>query len=321
MTPQPTWACFLPELTPAPVGVVFQEEPRSQHPSPQRTISPSRMPILKAGRTSRRSSTPAASPSRPRTPTSACDVRADGEAAGGAERVRLRRQAPDAVRRLAFGEDVPAGPQRGDAGAEGAGQPPRVFRYRFNSREGVDHRRHVPEGDAARLSGRDLEDGQGRLVRTLPNGSQIWFGGLDDPEAGREDPRDGVRDASTSTSAARSRTRASASRSPAWRNRSTRRSGRQPSPLKPRVYYDENPPSQAHWTYAVHPEAGSGDEGKAASPIPTTTPGSRSTRPTTPRTSPATTSTRSTRCRRGCASASATASSPTPRLARCSPTR
>jgi hypothetical protein len=39
--------------------------------------------------------------------------------------------------------------------------------------------------------------------------------------------------------------------------------GREPKPLKPRVYYDENPPSKAHWTYKlfmlkVDPDSGLG---------------------------------------------------------------
>jgi hypothetical protein len=68
--------------------------------------------------------------------------------------------------------------------------------------------------------------------------------------------------------------------------------------LRPRVYYDENPPSKAHWTYKlfvqkIDPETNepmARPDDYAAFKI---NPG------TTPRTSPTATSTRWTACRRG----------------------
>jgi phage terminase large subunit len=87
---------------------------------------------------------------------------------------------------------------------------------------------------------------------TLPNGSQIWFAGLDDKE--RAEKILGMEFVTIyfnecSPDPAREHRN---SRSPAWRSRSTRTlPGREPSPLKPRVYYDENPPSKAHWSYKL----------------------------------------------------------------------
>jgi phage terminase large subunit-like protein len=82
-------------------------------------------------------------------------------------------------------------------------------------------------------------------------------------------------------------TRAATWRSPAWRRAGRPGDrGRAPSPLKPRVYYDENPPSKAHWTYKLFIQK-LDPETRLPLAKPATTPGSRSTPRTTPRTSPA----------------------------------
>ena len=83
------------------------------------------------------------------------------------------------------------------------------------------------------------------------NGSQIWFGGLDDKE--RTEKILGMEFVTIYLN--------EASQIP-WGSRNvalTRLAqlvdqdleGRDPKPLKPRMYYDCNPPSKAHWTYKV----------------------------------------------------------------------
>lgn len=83
------------------------------------------------------------------------------------------------------------------------------------------------------------------------NGSQIWFGGLDDKE--RTEKILGMEFVTIYLN--------EASQIP-WNSRNialTRLAqkvdqvieGREPTQLKPRMYYDCNPPSKAHWTYKV----------------------------------------------------------------------
>lgn len=85
----------------------------------------------------------------------------------------------------------------------------------------------------------------------LENGSEIWFGGLDDKE--RAEKILGMEFATVYLN--------EASQIP-WHSRNialTRLSqrveqqieGRAPVALKPRMYYDCNPPSKAHWTYRL----------------------------------------------------------------------
>lgn len=85
----------------------------------------------------------------------------------------------------------------------------------------------------------------------LDNGSEIWFGGLDDKE--RAEKILGMEFATVYLN--------EASQIP-WHSRNialTRLSqrveqqieGRAPVALKPRMYYDCNPPSKAHWTYRL----------------------------------------------------------------------
>jgi phage terminase large subunit-like protein len=85
----------------------------------------------------------------------------------------------------------------------------------------------------------------------LENGSQIWFGGLDDKE--RTEKILGMEFVTIYLN--------EASQIP-WNSRNvalTRLAqrvmqeieGREPVPLKPRMYYDCNPPPKSHWTYKV----------------------------------------------------------------------
>jgi hypothetical protein len=83
------------------------------------------------------------------------------------------------------------------------------------------------------------------------NGSQIWFGGLDDKERaekilGMEFVTIYLNEASQIPQASRDMavTRLA-------QHVMQEIEGREPVPLKPRMYYDCNPPSKAHWTYKL----------------------------------------------------------------------
>jgi phage terminase large subunit-like protein len=83
------------------------------------------------------------------------------------------------------------------------------------------------------------------------NGSQIWFGGLDDKE--RTEKILGQEYATiylNETSQIPYGSRETAVTRLAQKAEQVI-DGRNPSPLKPRMYYDCNPPSKAHWTYKL----------------------------------------------------------------------
>lgn len=86
---------------------------------------------------------------------------------------------------------------------------------------------------------------------SLPNGSQIWFGGLDDKERtekilGQEYVTIYLNECSQIPQQSRdvAVTRLAQAVDAVMKGRPNER-------LKPRMYYDENPPSKAHWTYKL----------------------------------------------------------------------
>lgn len=88
----------------------------------------------------------------------------------------------------------------------------------------------------------------------FPNGSQIWFGGLDDKERtekilGQEYATIYLNECSQIPASSRETavTRLAQKVCQAI-------DGRPPQPLKPRMYYDCNPPSKAHWSYRLFVE-------------------------------------------------------------------
>ena len=90
-------------------------------------------------------------------------------------------------------------------------------------------------------------------IATLPNKSEIWFGGLDDKERtekilGKEFATIYLNECSqipqTSRDLAVTRLAQSC----------TQTVGGQTAPLQPRMYYDCNPPSKGHWTYRLFVE-------------------------------------------------------------------
>lgn len=98
---------------------------------------------------------------------------------------------------------------------------------------------------------------------TLPNGSEIWFGGLDDKERtekilGMEFATIYLNECSqipySSVGVAITRLAQKVDQVV---------NGRPSVPLKPRMYYDCNPPSKAHWSYKLFVEKRDPDSGKA----------------------------------------------------------
>jgi phage terminase large subunit-like protein len=82
------------------------------------------------------------------------------------------------------------------------------------------------------------------------NGSQIWFGGLDDKERtekilGQEHATIYLNECSQIPQVSRDTALTRLAQ------QVTQQIGDQESPLKPRMYYDANPPSKAHWSYKL----------------------------------------------------------------------
>jgi phage terminase large subunit-like protein len=89
---------------------------------------------------------------------------------------------------------------------------------------------------------------------TLPNGSQVWFGGLDDKERtekilGQEYATIYLNECSQIPQSSRE---TAVTRLAQLVDQSI--DGRPTTPLKPRMYYDCNPPSKAHWSYKLFVE-------------------------------------------------------------------
>lgn len=88
----------------------------------------------------------------------------------------------------------------------------------------------------------------------FPNGSQIWFGGLDDKERtekilGMEFVTIYLNECSQIPKSSRDLVVTRLAQQVVQKIQ-----GREDTPLKPRMYYDCNPPSKAHWTYVLFVE-------------------------------------------------------------------
>jgi len=126
-----------------------------------------------------------------------------------------------------------------------------IFRYRFNSVKAS-----VIADTFPKVMRRAFHEVAYKLDKTdwyatFPNGSQLWFGGLDDAE--RAEKILGMEFATIyfnecsqipyeSRNVAITRLAQSVDQEI---------SGSDGRPLKPRIYYDENPPSKGHWTYRL----------------------------------------------------------------------
>jgi PBSX family phage terminase large subunit len=126
-----------------------------------------------------------------------------------------------------------------------------MFRFRFNSIKSSVVLDTFPKVMRAAFPGVAYRIDKTDWFVTFENGSQLWFGGLDDKD--RTEKILGMEFATIALN--------ECSQIPyASRNMALTRlaqlveqqiEGRNAEPLQPRMYYDENPPSKAHWTYRL----------------------------------------------------------------------
>jgi hypothetical protein len=142
-----------------------------------------------------------------------------------------------------------------------------ILRFRFNAVKASIIYDTFPKVMEVAFPGVSFELNKTDWFAEFPNGSQIWFGGLDDKERtekilGQEYVTIYLNEASQIP----------------WNSRNvalTRLAqkvmqdvkGRQPAQLKPRMYYDCNPPPKSHWTYSAFHDK-KDPETKAALPNP-----------------------------------------------------
>jgi hypothetical protein len=126
-----------------------------------------------------------------------------------------------------------------------------ILRFRFNAVKASIIYDTFPNAMEIAFPGVKYELNKTDWFATLDGGSQIWFGGLDDKERtekilGQEYVTIYLNEASqipwNSRNVALTRLAQKVEQNMA---------GRQASPLKPRMYYDCNPPPKSHWTYAA----------------------------------------------------------------------
>jgi len=126
-----------------------------------------------------------------------------------------------------------------------------MFRYRFNSIKSSVVLDTFPKVMREAFAGVAYKIDKTDWFVTFPNGSQLWFGGLDDKD--RTEKILGMEFATIALN--------ECSQIPyASRNMALTRLAQQVdqviegmpvTALRPRMYYDENPPSKAHWTYRL----------------------------------------------------------------------
>lgn len=126
-----------------------------------------------------------------------------------------------------------------------------LFRFRFNSIKSSVILDTFPKVMRLCFPGQTCKLDKTDWYATFENGAQLWFGGLDDKERtekilGMEFVTIGLNECSQIPYASRNMalTRLAQQVDQVVE-------GRDPVPLKPKMYYDENPPSKAHWTYRL----------------------------------------------------------------------
>lgn len=124
-----------------------------------------------------------------------------------------------------------------------------MFRYRFNSIKASVILDTFPKVMRLAFPGVQFKLDKTDFYATFPNGSQLWFAGLDDKE--RAEKILGMEFVTLAFNECSQIPYASIELA---RTRLAQQvdqviDGKAAKPLKPRVYYDENPPSKAHWTY------------------------------------------------------------------------
>lgn len=126
-----------------------------------------------------------------------------------------------------------------------------IFRFRFNACKSSVVQDTFPKVMDVAFPGVKFVLSKTDWYAEFENGSQIWFGGLDDKERaekilGMEFVTIYLNECSQIPQASRDMavTRLA-------QHVMQEIEGREPKPLKPRMYYDENPPSKAHWSYKL----------------------------------------------------------------------
>lgn len=126
-----------------------------------------------------------------------------------------------------------------------------VFRYRFNSVKAAVIQDTFPKVMSLAFPGVPYKLDKTDWFATFPNGAQLWFGGLDDKERaekilGMEFATIYLNECSQIPYESRNlaMTRLAQSVEQVF-------DGAERGPLRPRVYYDENPPSKGHWSYRL----------------------------------------------------------------------
>lgn len=139
-----------------------------------------------------------------------------------------------------------------------------MFRYRFNSIKSSVVLDTFPKVMAQAYPDVAYKLDKTDWYATFPNGSQLWFGGLDDKERtekilGMEFATITLNECSQIPFASRNvaMTRLA--------QQVTQVIGETEAPLPTRMWYDENPPSKAHWTYKLFVEKVDPDTGE---PLP-----------------------------------------------------
>lgn len=134
-----------------------------------------------------------------------------------------------------------------------------MFRYRFNSIKASVILDTFPKVMRLAFPGVPCKLDKTDFYATFPNGSQLWFGGLDDKE--RAEKILGMEFATIALNECSQIPYSSVEMAITRLAQQVDQviEGKEPTPLKPRMYYDENPPSKAHWTYRqfvqkLHPE-------------------------------------------------------------------
>lgn len=128
-----------------------------------------------------------------------------------------------------------------------------MFRYRFNSIKSSVILDTFPKVMRAAFPGVDYKLDKTDWYVTFPNGSQLWFGGLDDKE--RTEKILGMEFATITLNECSQIPYASRNLAVTRLAQSVEQVIDGDASLMPtRMWYDENPPSKAHWTYRLFVE-------------------------------------------------------------------
>lgn len=126
-----------------------------------------------------------------------------------------------------------------------------MFRYRFNAIKASVIQDTFPKVMSSAFEGLPYDLNKTDWFATFPNGSQFWFGGLDEKERaekvlGMEFATIALNEVSQIPKPSRDLvlTRLAQQVMQVLPSGETK-------PLKPRMYYDENPPSKGHWSYKM----------------------------------------------------------------------